>query len=41
MLHAVDFDQPDPDAYGRVTNPERYQAVVDAARRMVDELVAS
>lgn len=29
------------DAYGRVTNPERYAVVVDAARSLVDELVAS
>lgn len=24
MLDAVDFDQPDEEAYGRVANPERY-----------------
>jgi hypothetical protein len=39
MLEAVDFDQPDQEAYGRVTNPERYQVVVDAAHRMIDDLV--
>lgn len=35
----MDFDQPDEEAYGRVTNPERYQAVVDAARGMIANLV--
>ena len=39
MLAVVDFDQPDPEAYGRVTNPERFQAVVDAARGMIADLV--
>lgn len=39
MLDVVDFDSPDPEAYGRVTNPERFQAVVDAARAMIANLV--
>ena len=30
---------PDPEAYGRVTNPERYSVVVDRARRLIDRLV--
>lgn len=42
-VHAVtvDFHLPDDDAYGRVTNPGRYQEVVDATRIMIDELVAT
>ncbi len=32
---------PDEGAYGRVTNPERFQAVADAANAMIDELVAT
>lgn len=36
---AVRTDQPDEDAYGRVTNPERFQAVADAASALVGELV--
>lgn len=39
MLEAVDTKQPDHEAYGRVTNPERYQIVVDAARDKIDVLV--
>ena len=39
MLDAVDLDQPAPEDYGRVTNPERYQAVVDAARGIIADLV--
>lgn len=35
----VRTDPPDEDAYGRVTNPERSQAVVDAARALVRERV--
>lgn len=35
----MDFDGPDPDAYGRVTNPERFQIVVDAAETLIDEMV--
>jgi len=35
----VEFDGPDADAYGRVTNPERFQAVVDAAETLIGELV--
>jgi hypothetical protein len=35
----VDFDSPDEEAYERVTNPERFQAVVDAARGMIGEVV--
>ncbi len=29
---------PPPDAYGRVTNPERYRVVHTAARQLIDEL---
>lgn len=32
-------DPPDEDTYGRVTNPERLQAVVDAASARIGELV--
>ena len=39
MLDMVDFDGPDQEAYGRVTNPGRYQAVVDAARGTIADLV--
>lgn len=39
MLEAVDTKQPDHEAYGRVTNPERYQIVVDAAHDRVEDLV--
>lgn len=35
---AVDTEQPDQEAYGRVTNPERYQIVVEAARDRIDDL---
>lgn len=35
----MEFDGPDADAYGRVTNPERFQAVVDAAKTLIGELV--
>jgi len=35
----VRTDPPDEDAYGRVTNPERFQAVADAHTALVDELV--
>jgi hypothetical protein len=35
----VRTDAPDEDAYGRVTNPERFQAVVDAATAVARELV--
>jgi hypothetical protein len=41
MLETVDTDQPDHEAYGRVTNPERYLAVVHAAQDKVDDLVKS
>lgn len=34
------FEPPDEDAYGRVTNPDRYQPVVAAAREMIDGLSA-
>ncbi|MEX1038816.1 MAG: DUF6226 family protein [Acidimicrobiia bacterium] len=37
----MDTDQPDHEAYGRVTNPERYLAVVHAAQDKVDDLVKS
>lgn len=30
---------PPDDAYGRVTNPERYSVVVDAARELIDRLI--
>jgi hypothetical protein len=42
-MHAgtVDLDLPDDDAYGLVTNPDRYQVVVDATRSIIDELVAT
>lgn len=42
-MHAVvvDLHQPDDDACGLVTNPGRYQVVVDATRIMIDELVAT
>lgn len=42
-MHAegLHFDQSGEDAYGRVTNPGRYQVVVDASRRLVDDLVAA
>lgn len=30
---------PEPEAYGRVTDPERYSVVVDRARRLIDRLV--
>jgi hypothetical protein len=33
--------RPERAAYGRVTDPERYRAVVDDARALIDELVAS
>ncbi|MCP4305974.1 MAG: hypothetical protein GY926_05300 [bacterium] len=35
----MEFDQPDEDAYGRVTNPERYQVVAEAATALVGSLV--
>ena len=35
----VEFDRPDEDAYGRVTNPERYQVVADAAIALISDLV--
>lgn len=37
---AVDLHRPDEAAYGRVTNPERYQVVHDAARLLIDQLTA-
>lgn len=37
----MDLHPPDEDAYGRVTNPGRYQFVVDATRTMIDDLVAT
>ena len=39
-LGSVDFKTPDDDAYSRITNPERYQPVVDAARALIDQLDA-
>lgn len=40
MVHAVlvVFDRPDDDAYGRVTNPERFGRVVEAARSLIQLL---
>ena len=35
----MEFEQPPDEAYGRVTNPERYQAVVDATKEMIASLV--
>lgn len=35
----VEIDRPDEDAYGRVTNPERFQEVVDAAVALIGKLV--
>jgi hypothetical protein len=35
----MDRQPPDPDAYGRVTDPERYRTVVDAAESLIDDLV--
>jgi hypothetical protein len=32
------IDTPDDDAYGRVTNPERYAPVVEAARQIIHRL---
>jgi hypothetical protein len=42
-VHAVlvKFDRPDDDAYGRVTNPERFGRVVDATRSLVQILEAT
>lgn len=37
----VDFHHPDEEAYGRVTDPERYHAVVDAARVLIDDLIST
>jgi hypothetical protein len=36
---AVETEQPGHEAYGRVTNPERYQIVVDSARDRIAVLV--
>ena len=36
----MDIERPDDDAYGRVTNPERYRPVADAAAALIDELAA-
>jgi hypothetical protein len=35
----ADFDSPDEGAYGRVTDPERFQAVVDTTRGIIADLV--
>lgn len=42
MVHAfaVESHRPGNDAYGRVTNPERYESVVDAARALMAGFVA-
>ncbi len=34
----LSMTDPPPDAYGRVTNPERYRVVHAAARQMIDDL---
>lgn len=39
-LAMVEFDRPEDDAYSRVTNPERYQPVVDAVLVLIDQLEA-
>jgi hypothetical protein len=36
---AVEIDRPDEDAYGRVTRPERYQVVANAATVLINTLV--
>lgn len=41
MMEPVDTDQPHHEAYGHVTNSERYLAVVDAAHGKVNDLVES
>lgn len=35
----VNLHEPEPEAYGRVTNPERYRVVVDAAQTLARQLV--
>lgn len=35
----MDLHRPEPEAYGRVTNPYRYRAVVDAAQSLLRRLV--
>lgn len=39
MLEGVGTDQPDHESYRRVTNPGRYQTVVDAADVLISDLV--
>lgn len=36
---AVQFDQSEAEAHGRITNPERFEVVVGAARQLFDGLV--
>ena len=36
----MEFDKPDEAAYGRITNPERFKSVVDAAEALVARVVA-
>ena len=36
----MEYQPPPDEAYGRVTNPERYRAVVDAAHELISSLVA-
>lgn len=36
-----EWEEPPPEAYERVTNPERFAAVVEAARDLVDRLEAT
>lgn len=42
VVHAVpvEFNGPDDDAYGRVTNPERFGRVVDVARSLIQQLAS-
>lgn len=35
----MEIDRPDEDAYGRVTNPKRFQVVVDEAMALISKLV--
>lgn len=39
MLDVVDFDSLSQEAHRRLTKPERFQDVVDAARSMIADLV--
>jgi hypothetical protein len=39
-MDAGDFDGPDDEAYGRVTNPERFRGLHASARELLDDLSA-